>query len=158
MNTSPPDANPPLRLLMTFNEITGHPQPDWLVQAPGREMWVAATVQDGHEFELSAPDINARGTVTFSHRSAKGRRTVLNRPLPSWARYPAGVLVTLGDSGLQVPGITAMYVGNEPPGPRFDFAVGLAFAALGHELTETAFTADALEDIVERVRRTYIQR
>ncbi len=154
LNAIPPDANPPLRLLMSTQRIFGKPQPDWLVKAPGRDMWVAAVVDNGHEYTVEADDLNA--SVRFSHRSAKTRQTVLKRPLPGWSRYPAGVVATLGDSGLSIPGFHAVVLGDEPSGPRYDFGMGMVFAAFCHEISVTAYTSDSLFEMVEAVRREFV--
>jgi len=151
----PPDASPPLRLLMATNRLLDRPQPDWVVQAPDREMWVAAVIQaDEAVYTLHEADEDA--LTKFDHRSAKSKRTLLKRPLPDWARYPAGVITLLGDSGVQVPGFVAVLAGDEPPGPRHAFGTGLAMAALCHELTQTPYTVAQLQTLVDRVRRLYL--
>ncbi len=154
MNTIPPDANPPVRLLMRAGDVLGTAQPDWLVQAPGREMWIAGCATQTNEYEITSDDHNRK--TRFSHRSAKTRQTVLRRPLPRWARYPAGVVTLLGDSGVDVPGFRALLLGNEPEGPRYDFAAGLVVAAFCYILADQPHTPDALTQIVDRVRREYV--
>jgi galactokinase len=118
-------------------------------------MWLAAAVVQNEAFNIHMPDLGGR--ASFSWRTAKFKRTLLNRPLPNWARYPAGVIVTLCADGLDVEGIDVVAVGEEPSGPRFDYALGMAFAALWHTLHERPYTAESLLEIVERVRRTYIE-
>lgn len=152
LKTVPPNTNPPLRLYMSLQHAWGHSQADWLIQAPGRDMWLAAIATDGHSYKVFSGDIEAH--TEFDHRSAKGRRTVLKRPLPTWARYPAGVIVTLGDGGMDVPAFHAVFVGDEPSGPRYDFSTGLLFATFAHELTDTPYTPASLMEVVEAVRRT----
>jgi len=56
---------------------------------------------------------------------------------------------------MDVPGIKAAFVGEES-GPRYDYAAGVAFAALWHQISEKAIRDDALIDIVERARRDYV--
>jgi galactokinase len=154
LNSIPPDTNPPLRLLMATQQTFGQPQPEWMVQAPGRDMWIAAFLKDGHEFVVHSADADA--SVRFSHRSAKTGRTVLKRPLPDWVRYPAGVITSLGDAGLSVPGFHAVVLGNEPSGPRYNFGLGLVFAAFCYAVSQTNYTEDELVEVVEQVRRDYI--
>jgi galactokinase len=142
----------PLRLLMAFHQAFDGAQPDHVIQAPGREMWVAASVVD-REFAVYAPDLEGR--AVFSWQSAKQRRTILNRPLPHWARYPAGVIILLCQSGLDIPGIRAVVVGEEV-GPRYEYSIGIAFAALWHHLHDAHVSSEDLIDIVERARREYV--
>jgi len=148
-------SNPPLRLLVAFHEVFPALSPEWMAQVPGRDMWVAAVLHQRDEFTLIAPDLD--GSTTFSLRSAKARRTVLNRPLPDWARYPAGVMMTLCQNGLDSTGMDTIIVGEEPAGPRYHYALGMAVAAILHELHAKPYTADSLIAIVEQVRREYIE-
>ena len=149
------DINPPVRLLAAFQDTYPDQTPERIVEAPGRDMWVAADLSGDHVFTLIAPDFKSH--TSFTWQGAKTRRTVLNRPLPSWARYPAGVILTLGGDGLDTSGVNAVFVGEEPSGPRYDYAVGMAMAALVHELNGTPYTAESLIEVVDRVRRDYIE-
>ncbi|MBC7871447.1 MAG: hypothetical protein H7Y09_11465, partial [Chitinophagaceae bacterium] len=78
------------------------------------------------------------------------------RPLPGWARYPAGVIYLLGDMDIEVEGVDVVIVGDEAHGPRYDFALGVAVAALWYEINSLIVTPEGLIDLVERVRREYI--
>jgi galactokinase len=144
-----------VRLLATFQGVYPARQPEYIVQSPGREMWVAASVQEATDFTIHLPDHGGR--TSFSWRSAKFKRTLLNRPLPRWAHYPAGVIFTLCAEGLDTAGINAVVVGEEPSGPRYDYGLGMAFATLWYALHDLPYTHDSLQEIVERVRRTYIE-
>ena len=147
--------DPPLRLLATFHEIYPALEPTYIIQAPGRELWVAAAVSEAEAFTIHAPDLEGR--VSFSWRTAKNKRTLLNRPLPSWARYPAGVILRLCADGLDADGVEAVVLGAERLGPRYDYSLGIAFAALLHTLHDQPYTADSLLDVVEKVRREYVE-
>jgi hypothetical protein len=147
-------TDPPLRLLVAFQQIYPGRSPTLIVQAPGREMWVAALTGQNRQFTLHAPDLDSRAVFTW--QTAKTRRTVLNRPLPRWARYPAGVIYNLCSAGLDIAGIDAILVGEESHGPRYDHAMGMAIAALWYELHRQPYTSGSLLDIVEQVRRDYI--
>ena len=148
-------GDPPMRLLMAFQQHFPALSPDWILQAPGRDMWIAAAFIDQPSFTIGSADLDAR--TTFNYRSAKTRTTVFNRPLPGWARYPAGVLLALRDEGMETTGLQAMLAGSEPPGPRYEHALGIAVAALWHEVHQQPTTPDELVDLVERVRREYVE-
>lgn len=147
-------SDPPMRLLIGFQQAFPDATPAWIVQAPGREMWIAAAVEPATDYTLMIADSHLR--VTFSLRSAKFKTTIMQRPLPLWARYPAGVLLALWDAGLGISGMQAVFAGEEPPGPRYDYAVGMAVAALAYQLHEQPCTAETLVELVEAVRRDYV--
>lgn len=148
-------TDPPLRLLVAFHQTFPDVSPEWIAQAPGREMWVAAVPHQRNQFTVIVPDLE--GETTFSLRSAKARRTVLNRPLPDWARFPAGVMVALSHNGLDSTGLDAIIVGEEPAGPRYHYGLGMAVAALLHELHTRPYSAEDLIGMVEQVRREYVE-
>lgn len=143
-----------MRLLLAFQQIFPDLSADWIVQAPGREMWAAAAHDQRALFTLVLADGELR--TSFNFRSAKLRTTVMQRPLPLWARYPAGVIVALREQGLEMGGFQAVLAGEEPPGPRHDHALGMAVAALGYEMHRHPYTAESLFDLVEQVRRDYV--
>lgn len=152
-NDAQHNPDPPLRLLMAFHNAFEGVSPTHILQAPGREMWVAAHV-DGEEFHLHAPDLDGR--TVFTWRSAKNKRTNLNRPLPKWARFPAGVIVRLCAAGMDVSGVQVVVAGDEA-GMRYNYAVAIAIAALWHQIHEREYTTDSLIEIVEKVRRDYME-
>lgn len=149
------NVNPPLHLLAAFQRRYATLSPSWIVQAPERETWVAAIIGTPDVFSIHAADLNAH--TRFSWRSAKNKRTLIQRPLPHWARYPAGVIVELGIQGIEVPGIRAVVIGEDTPGPRYNFALGLVFAALWHEIHHHEYTPNGLIELVEKVRRNYVE-
>lgn len=148
-------GDPPMRLLMAFQEHFPDLTPDWIVRAPGREMWIAAAFNTQPSFTIANADLDVR--ATFSYRSAKTRTTVLNRPLPGWTRYPAGTLLLLRDLGMEKTGLHAVLTGGEPPGPRYDHAMGIAIAALWYAVYQRPCDADDLIELVEQVRREYVE-
>jgi galactokinase len=149
-------TDPPLRLLAAFQHAYPDQPMEWVMRAPGREMWIAAARADAEEFTLVMADTDA-AKVTFNLQSAKGKKTVLQRPLPRWARYPAGVTLILAQEGLDVIGLKMVVIGDEPPGPRYDYGLGITFAALWQELHGLPYTIDDLIVIVDRARRDYIE-
>ncbi len=152
-------VNPPLRLLAEFAQRYPDTEPSWLIKAPGRDVWVAAQTDDQRRHHtVCAPDCDV-SQIRFDYRSARLRQTLHRRPLPRWSRYPAGVLVALAAQGeLAFPGVSAVIIGEEPLGPRYEYGLGLAFAAFWFTVNNRLFDADALQVIVERVQRSYIGR
>ena len=63
----------------------------------------------------------------------------------------------LVQDGLDLIGLNMLVMGNEPPGPRFDYGSGMAVAALWHDLYQLDYTIDTLIDIVDRTRREYVE-
>ena len=155
MDISLEPSSPPVMLLAAFNDSFPDQSVEWLIRAPGREMWVAASRADSAEFTVVAPELE--GKATFSLQSAKGKLTVTRRPLPRWARYPAGVTLLLAQNSLDILGLNMVMMGNEPSGPRFDYGLGMAFAALWHDLYALPYTVDTLIDVVDRARREYVE-
>lgn len=145
--------NPPLRLLTTFQQERNKTA-DWVVAVEGRDMWIAADIIKGHHYIIIAPDLSGR--VVFDRQSAKQKRNIRNRPLPRWARYVSGALLTLGDLEIPTPTVTAMIVGEEPAGPRYEHALGMAFAALCYTYAEKEFDTDTLLNIMEKVQKEYL--
>lgn len=154
MSDQAPLGSPPVLLLAAFHDAFPDQAIEWVIRAPGRDMWIAAARSGDDRFTIAAPDQDGR--VTFNLQSAKLKQTVMKRPLPRWARYPAGVTLLLARDGLDVVGLNLVFMGGEPSGPRFDYAVGISFAALWHELYGLTISIDQLIDIVDRTRREYV--
>ncbi|MGJ3240069.1 MAG: hypothetical protein ACFE0Q_15280 [Anaerolineae bacterium] len=146
--------NPPLRLLGAFQQATDK-QPSMLLQLEERQMWVAAEITGGFPYTVIVPDLQAR--TTFDRRSAKLHKTTRNRPLPPWALYMAGVVAILDRDGLTLDGATIVIAGDEPPGPRYHHALGMAFTALWHQANDRTYNTDTLMSLMDEVRRTYVR-
>lgn len=146
--------NPPLRLLAAF-QSEADKEPEQLLQLEGREMWVAADLTGGICYRVIVPDLNAR--ISFDRSSAKRKKTNRNRPLPSWSYYVAGALGVLDRRGLAMDGATIVIVGSEPKGPRYHYALGMAFAGLWLQVNNQSFVTQDLIDIMETVQQDYIR-
>lgn len=145
--------NPPLRLLAATHDLL-QTSPEYLVAVPGREMWAAAIQQERHAYTLIVPDLDAR--TTFDNRSAKRKQTTRNRPLPRWARYPAGALLLLNAEQLTLPGVKVVIIGHEPLGPRYEYTLGMVFMALLFDHNEQDYDAQRLVRLMEQVQRDYL--
>lgn len=148
-------TNPPVRLLAAFYELYPGRTPEVIARAPGRDMWAAALRTNDETYTVIVPDLG--GKAHFSRRSAITRRTVLNRPLPHWARFPAGVVIALSDAGFDASGFEAVLVGDEPQGPRYEYALGVTVAALWHDLLGLPYIEAGLVEFVEQARREYVE-
>lgn len=153
--TLPVSHDPPVRLLMAFHQRLPLHDPDLLFQAPDRDLWLAAAYTPGEQTMLTALDLYPDVAVTFTRQSALGRRTVLNRPLPRWARWAAGTLVLLNEPSL--PPLTGILAGDEPPGPRYEYTISLLFGALWHEWQRIPYLPGDLTVLAERVRREFVE-
>lgn len=149
------EMNPPLRLLVTFQETYAIDTADWVVCASGRDMWLAGNTVNNGVFTVYLPDLESK--AVFNYASATKKQTVSRRPLPRWSLYVAGVLLKLADNGIQPVGCKAVIAGEEPPGPRYDHAVGMAFATFWHEVNHLAYETEHLRTLVDLVQRDYIK-
>ncbi|NDJ61636.1 MAG: hypothetical protein GYB67_10960 [Chloroflexi bacterium] len=149
------ELNLPVRLLMQF--YADHPAgaADAMLQAPDRDMWVIAQLNSTQVYTITTVDLDAQ--TSFTRQSVKSKRTVAHRPLPRWARYPAGVVMALSERGLELPGVSAALCGDEPPGPRYEHALGIAVAALWYQVAGKAYTVSDLFGLVDRVHHDYVQ-
>lgn len=147
-------SNPPLRLLAAFQQAYPECTPDHILQVPERDMWIAAAINETRRFDITALELKSH--AVFTYQSAKLKQTVMRRPLPVWGRYPAGVVMLLSHTGLDLTGLTAVVSGDEPQGPRYEYGIGLAAAALYHTLHQRPLTADKLIELIDHVRRDYI--
>ncbi len=146
--------NPPLRLLAAFQLTYPSQRANWIIDAPDRDMWIGASIYDSGQFSVTVPDLEA--TTTFRVKSARIKRTAENTALPTWAYYLAGVAVILSNAGLSCPGADMVLAGEEPSGPRYEYSMGMAFAALWYQYNARPFDQSILIEVMERVRRDYI--
>lgn len=155
MSNSPiQQTDPPVRLLAKFTEVFPKTEPTYLFQA-GRDMWMAGLLSGTEEYIIYSPD-NNDGKTSFTWRTARNKRTVLNRPLPSWSRYAAGVVVMLANAGLTLQGVQVVIVGEQAVGPRYDYDMGMALAALCYTIQNYPFRQEHLHELMEQVRREYL--
>ena len=146
--------NIPLRLLATFQQELNQ-EPSHLLELEGRTMWVAAEITTGIACTVIASDLSAR--TMFDRSSAKRKKTFRKRSLPQWAYYMAGAVSILDRQGLEMSGATIVIAGDEPIGPRYNHALGMAFVAFWYQINEKSYTTQSLLDIMETVQRDYIR-
>jgi len=151
--TTPP--NPPLRLLATFQLTYPSQRANWVMSAPERDMWVGASIYESGQFSVTVPDLD--DNIVFRVKSARIKRTADNGALPKWAHYLAGVAVILSNKGMSFPGGDMVIAGDEPAGPRYEYSMGMAFAALWYQYNAKQFDQKILVDLMEEVRRDYVE-
>lgn len=145
-------SDPPIRLLAKFQELFPSTAPQIILKAPGREMWAAANFNGKTEISVWSAEIDAR--TTFSYQTAKQKQTIQRRPLPHWARYLAGVSLYVDVP--EMPGVDVVVGGNEPLGPRYEYALGILFIAFWCDINGQEISEAQLREINERVRREYV--
>lgn len=145
--------NLPLRLLTAFQKHHAGP-PTHLLQVPGREMWVAAVTGKKYFYTLMLPDIAA--SITFDERSARRAATWAYRPAAARFRYLLAVARWLAWESLLPAGGQIVVAGNEPAGPRYDHALGMAFITLAYVCHGIDLTETQLLGFMERVEREYL--
>lgn len=150
-----PFTDPPVRLLAAFQQAYPEQAPAWIIRAPARDVWIAAAPVESQQFTVTAPTHESR--TMFNLRSAKTRRTTTQRPLPRWAYYPAGVILILCNNGMDTGGLNIVILSEEPPGPGYDYGLGMAFAALWYEIHAQPYNSDMLVEIVDQARREYVE-
>lgn len=143
--------DPPIRLLIHYQTLHPDHPPQWIVAPPGREMWAAAVPGEADRYAVY--DVESESEAVFSRQSARNKRTVLNRPLPRWARYLAGAVLLMDDP----PGVEAVICGDEPSGVRYEHSLGVVFTALLWDMQGVEYDERALVDFTERVRREYVE-
>ncbi|MBE2267954.1 MAG: hypothetical protein IAE80_06955 [Anaerolinea sp.] len=143
--------DPPIRLLVHYQTLYPDTPPQWLVAPSERDMWAAGHAGSPDLFTVF--DVESEAQACFSRQSAKAKKTILNRPLPRWARYVAGVALLSDVNG----GIEAVICGDEAAGVRYEYALGVVFAALLYEMQGLEVDERVLLDLVERVRREYVE-
>ena len=72
-----------------------------LPAAIDRAVYIAAAPSDGSCSRLHALDLGKQADLRLE--ALEARQDADGRPLPGWARYPAGVAWVLGQEGLNTP-------------------------------------------------------
>ncbi|MBI4769153.1 MAG: galactokinase [Chloroflexi bacterium] len=169
---------PLLETLLHAFRAAFHAGPAFVVRAPGRvnllgehvdynDGWVLPVAVDRAAYlavgpcvsrlvSLSAPDM--RGGVTFRTAELDSRVDVAGRPLPSWARYPAGVAWALQQGGLPVSGMDAVLMADVPRGAGLSSsaAVEVAFAVAWQELGGWTLPPMELARACQRAEGEYV--
>ena len=93
-----------------------------------RTTWLAFSANGSAESRLIAKDLEQ--SCSFTSQSVKTKADSQNKPLPTWALYPAGVCWAATQAGLACPGIDGVYSSDIPRGSGLSSSasVEMAFA------------------------------
>ena len=145
------------RISKIFHEVFGS-APAQVVRAPGRvnllgehvdyndgfvlpaaidrATYIAFSPSDTSISRLVAADFDQE--VSFSPQSIPSKTQPDGSPLPEWAHYPAGVMWSLKENGLEARGMEAVYASNVPRGSGLSSSasVEMAFALAWQTLSD----------------------
>lgn len=150
-----PQVEIPVRLMMQFQTRYPSLEPEITLQAPDRELWIMANLNESGRIALDCVDLASH--AVFTHHSASHKKTVQHRPLPRWARYAAGVTLDLERNSMGFSGLDAVVGGNEPHGVRYEYTLGILFAALAYQIHNLPYVNAKLFEIADRARRDYVE-
>jgi len=137
------------RVAKTFQDEFNR-KPNLLVRAPGRvnllgehvdyndgfvlpvaidrAVWVASSESTSVHSTLAAVDLSER--VSISPESILTKTDIEGQPLPNWAKYPAGVMWALMESGYDIHPIEAVFSSDVPSGAGLSSSAALEMAFL----------------------------
>ncbi|MDX2136871.1 MAG: hypothetical protein SF123_02160 [Chloroflexota bacterium] len=145
----------PLHLLAGFARFYPDSAPERVLRVPGLALWAVVLPRKDLHFHVASADIGLR--TSFSYQTAKQRCTLLHRPLPNWARYTAGMLRYLRETGLDFPGFDVVLAGDEGDGARYEYALGQGFGMVCYTLAGVECSEAKLMDAAEHVHRDYLR-
>jgi galactokinase len=161
-----------------FKSTFGGAEPAFVVRSPGRvnllgehvdynDGWVLPAAIDRAVYlavgkcdsalaSIGAIDLDESATFRVTETGAK--LDVAGKPLPGWARYPAGVAHVLRDSGLAVAGLDAVFASDVPRGAGLSSsaAVELAFAVAWRELGGWKKSGKELALLCQKAENNYV--
>jgi galactokinase len=97
--------------------------------------WVAFSPSGTDSSTLVALDLNDE--TTFNSRGVPDKKDQAGKPLSEWGHYPAGIAWALGEKGLSVEGMTAVFSSDVPRGASLsssasvEMSYGKAWEKLG---------------------------
>ncbi len=132
-----------------------------LPAAIDRAVYIAAASSGDSCARLHALDLNQQVDLrldALDDRLDAGGDKSPGKPLPGWARYPAGVAWALQQEGLPTGGILAAYTSDVPIGAGLSSsaAVEVAFAVLWQALGGWPLDRLALAQICQRAENQYV--
>jgi galactokinase len=121
-----------------------------------RAVYIAAAPSGDACSCLHALDLGKQ--VDLSPGELEARLDAVGKPLPGWARYPAGVAWVLRQEGLQTKGVLAAYTSDIPIGSGLSSsaAVEVGFAVLWQALGDWQIDRLALAQLCQRAENQYV--
>ena len=139
-------------------------QPRFIVRAPGRvnllgehvdyndgfvlpvaidrAVWIAYSPSASLHSTLVAVDLDER--VSFSPETILSKTDLDGKPLPHWAKYPAGCAWALNEAGYETPSINAVFTSDVPRGSGLSSSAAVEMAFLSAWQAVGGFEADAM--------------
>ncbi len=127
-----------------------------LPAAIDRSVWVAARQISGSHVTIHSLDMDER--VSFDLLALDAKQALDGRPLPEWARYPAGVAWALKDVGADLPGCEIAVTGDVPVGAGLSSsaAIEVAHAVMWAYLSGWEGDRMALAQLCQRAENIYV--
>ena len=127
-----------------------------LPAAIDRIVKIAADPREDGLVRLTAQDLN--GSVSFRLDDLDSKTDVNGKPLPGWAKYPAGVAWALREHGFQPRGIDAAFASNVPIGSGLSSsaAIEVGFASLWNALGDWHLDAMTLARLCQKAENQYV--
>jgi galactokinase len=127
-----------------------------LPAAIDRDVWLAASQLDHDVIELVAHDLKRKISINLAKLNLK--IDYQGRPLPKWAKYPAGVAWALREEGLNVRGVKVVYTSDIPIGSGLSSsaAVEMGFGVLWQAIGGWMIDPLRLAQICQRAENSYV--
>ncbi|MGD8758617.1 MAG: galactokinase [Anaerolineales bacterium] len=121
-----------------------------------RAAWVACTIADTPTVSIHALDLGEH--VTFHLSELKHKADDRGQPLPTWARYPAGVAWALVERGYKVGGLQAALTSDIPIGAGLSSsaAVEVAFVIAWQAIGQWALPRLELAQACQQAENEYV--
>ena len=127
-----------------------------LPAAIDRAVTITAAPREGRIARLHALDLHE--STAFSLEGLAEKRDLEGKPLPGWARYPAGVAWALQQRGLSTPSLEAEITSDIPIGAGLSSSAALevGFAALWQRLGGWQASRMDLAQMCQAAENTYV--
>jgi galactokinase len=165
------------RVTQIYREAFGE-EPEIVVRAPGRvnllgehvdyndgfvlpaaidrAVWLACSPLTAPHSTLAAVDLDER--VSFSSETLPTKTALDGKPLPHWAKYPAGVMWALNEAGYETPVMNAVFTSDVPRGSGLSSsaAVEMAFVSAWQALAGWEAAVMLRAQIAQHAENQYV--
>ena len=91
-----------------------------------RATWLAFSRSDTDQTILRAVDLSE--DISFTKTTLSAKTDAADKPLPTWALYPAGVMWALREAGLATPALRGVYTSDVPQGSGLSSSASVEMA------------------------------